>query len=84
MSAISFSGLTIYNILISIRDSLKYICSPAWVDKSLNRVRVTEIIESGTVTTVTTVSNLDGYQAKLPAINANMAAWQLAVRSRIS
>lgn len=88
-----FGQVTLKDLVVSVRQLLTATSIPTWWDRSLNRLRQTAIIESGTITTVSTVTtvttvtgltNLDGYQAKLPVINNNMAAWQLAVRSRIS
>lgn len=60
--------------------------SPRGYDSSLNRIRETAIIESGTVTTVTTVSNmaaLGGVQAQISVYGENRTAWQLNVRTLI-
>ena len=59
-------------------------------DKSINRERQTAIIESGTVTTVSTVTTvanqtlMDTYQGKIGLLGQNLAAWQSCCRSRIS
>ena len=84
MSAISFGGVSLTNFLVTVRDYLKFLCNPSWVDKTLNRVRETAIIESGTVTTVTGVTNFDSYQARVSVIGNNIAAWALACRARIT
>jgi len=69
---------------------LNYLNSPQGYDKSLQRARQTAIIESGTVTTVGTVSNvanqtlIGGVQAQILVNGGNMAAWQAAVRNRIT
>jgi hypothetical protein len=39
-----------------MKDLLRSIVNPPWLDKTLNRLRQTAIIESGTVTTVGTVT----------------------------
>lgn len=68
---------------------LNYLNSPVGYDKSLQRQRMTAIIESGSVTvaTINTLSNLvalNGIQAQILPNGANMAAWQAAVRARIT
>jgi len=69
---------------------LKTLRSPFGYDKSLARYRQTAIIESGTVTTVgtvTTASNLVNIDSRNGAmlINTNSrAAWAMSHRSRIT
>ena len=69
---------------------LNYLNAPQGYDKSLQRSRQTAIIESGTVTTVGTVSNvanqtlMGGIQGQILVNGGNMAAWQAAVRNRIT
>lgn len=67
--------------------------SPPGYDPSLQRQRITAILESGTVTTVTTVGTvntvanqtlMDGVQGRLLAYGADLSAWHDCVRSRIS
>lgn len=65
-----------------LRSILQYLAYPGVLDKPNNATRIIPI--GGTVTTVTELTNLDGYQGKLVAINQNMSAWALSVRSRIS
>lgn len=75
---------------------LQYLNAPQGYDKSLQRARVTAVLESGTVTTVTTVTtvaavtavtslnNLDGYNARMQILDNNRTAWAQCVRSRIT
>ena len=75
---------------------LNYLNAPQGYDKSLQRARVTAVLESGTVTTVTTVTtvstvtavaslnNLDGYNARMPVLDTNRTAWAQCVRARIT
>lgn len=66
---------------------LALMLSPLGYDKSLSRSRVTAILESGTVSTVTTVSNvstIDTMQGRILVNGANLTAWQLSVREKIS
>jgi hypothetical protein len=76
---------------------LNYLNSPQGYDKSLQRGRVTAIVESGTVTTVTTVTtcstvtnltnitgNIGNYQANQQVWGQNQAAWAALVRARIT
>lgn len=65
-----------------LRSILQYLAYPGVLDKPNNATRIIPI--GGTVTTVTGLTNIDGYQGKLVAINQNMSAWALSVRSRIS
>jgi len=66
---------------------LKAIAKPAWFDPSINRVRETAIIESGTVTAVTTVGNITsigGYTAQNLLTANTRAAWAVTCRNRIT
>jgi len=63
--------------------------APQGYDKSLQRQRGTVIIESGAVTvstinTVTNQANIGGIQGQILVNGGNMAAWQAAVRNRIT
>lgn len=78
------------SMILLLTRMLNYLNSPQGYDKSLQRARQTAIIESGTVTTVGTVSNvanqtlIGGIQAQILPNSTNMAAWQAAVRNRIT
>ena len=68
---------------------LQVLMSPLGYDKSLQRGRVTAVIESGTVnvgtlTTVTNQTNIGAYQATMQVYGQNLSAWSAVVRSRIS
>jgi hypothetical protein len=69
---------------------LSVLMSPMGFDRSLSRQRVTAILESGTVTQVTTLGTvlnaaaLGGDQAQLLTRGSNLSAWALVVRSRIT
>jgi len=66
---------------------LQMLMAPLGYDKSLQRHRQTAVIESGTVTTVATVTNLstiDTLQGRIMVYGANMSAWSDCVRSRIT
>jgi hypothetical protein len=61
--------------------------APQGYDRSLQRQRVTALVESGTVTTVGTVTSLstiDSIQGRIQIYGANLSAWHAVVRSRIS
>lgn len=64
--------------------------APQGYDKSLQRQRGTNIIESGTITqvsTVATVNNLtaiDTLQGRIQVYGANLSAWADTVRARIT
>lgn len=77
-------------ILIRI---LQMLMAPLGYDKSLQRTRGTVVVESGTVTAVTTVTvcgtvtslnNLDGYNARMQVLDNNRTAWAQCVRARIT
>lgn len=75
-----FSGSILQRIL-------QMLLAPLGYDKSLQRYRGTAIIESGTITTVTTLTN----QTNIGGFNADAAvraqintAWNLNVRARIT
>ena len=69
---------------------LRALLSPLGYDFSIQRYRQTAVVESGTITqvsTVATVSNqvaLGGIQAQLLVNGQNVSAWQACVRSRIT
>lgn len=58
--------------------------SPRGFDKSLQRQRGTVVVESGTVTTVTGLTNIDSIQGRIGQYGANLSAWADCVRARIS
>ena len=63
------------------------LASPMGYDRALARNRVTAVVESGTMSTVTTVSSvtaIDGAQGRLLVNGANFSAWADCVRSRIT
>jgi len=63
---------------------LQVLLAPLGYDKSLQRYRGTTLIESGTVTTVTGLTNINGRNGDM-LINAQVnAAWALNVRARIT
>lgn len=80
------------DMILLLTRMLNYLNSPMGYDKSVQRQRMTAIVESGninvgTATTVGTVSNqtaIGGIQAQIMPNGANMAAWQAAVRNRIT
>ena len=69
---------------------LQMLSSPLGYDKSLQRQRGTVLVESGTVTQVSTVATLSntvlvgGIQAQLLVNGQNVSAWQSCVRNRIT
>ena len=66
---------------------LNYLNAPQGYDKSQQRQRGTVVLESGTVTTVSTVTNqtsMGGIQAQILVNAGNLAAWNAVVRSRIT
>lgn len=69
---------------------LSVLASPLGYDKSLQRQRSTAVIESGTVTTVGAINNInniaaiDGYSARMTVLDQNRSAWAQCVRARIT
>ena len=69
---------------------LQYLDSPRGYDKSIQRQRGTVIVESGTVSTVSTVgavtslNNIDGYNARMQILDQNRTSWAQCVRARIT
>jgi hypothetical protein len=69
---------------------LRALLSPLGYDMSIQRYRQTAVVESGTITAVTTVAtltnqaNIGGVQAQLLVNGQNVSAWQACVRSRIT
>ena len=69
---------------------LMYLMAPIGYDKSQKRYRQTAVVESGTITTVSTcntVSNLTsigGRDASALLLQQSRASWALNVRSRFS
>jgi len=81
------------NAEILLTRMLNYLNSPMGYDKSVQRSRVTAVLESGTVTTVTTVTtvaavtslnNIDGYNGRMQILDNNRVAWAQCVRARIT
>ncbi len=78
------------DMILLLTRMLNYLNSPQGYDKSLQRYRQTSIIESGTITqvsTVATVSNqvaVGGIQAQILPNGINLSAWQASVRARIT
>jgi hypothetical protein len=64
--------------------------APQGYDKSLQRGRVTALLESGTVTTVSTVASVSnmasigGVQGQIGVYGQNLSAWADCVRARIT
>ena len=69
------------NILALIAQVL---LAPLGYDKSLQRYRQTAVIESGTVTTVTGLTNIDGRNGAMLMLAQNHTAWAMNVRARIT
>lgn len=89
-----FSSVTIKEVVIKILEILKNIQRPSWWDTSSNRLRATAVLESGSttavtgtltgVTTVATVTNLNGYSSNLGIIYGGYNSWYTGCRSRIA
>ena len=78
------------NLLMRI---LQMLMAPLGYDKSLQRQRGTVVVESGTVTTCSTVTTLGsltniagigGYSAQMTVLDQNRSAWAQCVRARIT
>jgi hypothetical protein len=75
------------SMIMLLTRMLNYLNAPQGYDKSVQRQRVAAVVESGTVTTVGTVTNqanIGGIQGQILVNGGNMAAWQAAVRNRIT
>lgn len=77
-------------MILLLTRMLNYLNSPQGYDKAQQRARGTVLVESGTITQVSTVATLSnqtligGIQAQILPNSANLAAWQAAVRNRIT
>lgn len=70
-----------------LRRMLNALLSPLGYDKALQRYRQAAIIESGVVTSVTTVGSvttLGTYQATQQVYGTSLQTWSACVRSRIT
>ena len=86
----------IAELLFSIKNLIIALQSPRGYDMSLQRQRGTNIIESGTITTVGTVTTattvgtvnniaaIGGAQGQILSNSANLDAWSSCVRARIT
>lgn len=83
------------DMILLLTRMLNYLNAPQGYDKSLQRQRMTAIVESGTVnigtlptlanlTTLANIVALGNIQAQILPNAANLAAWQAAVRNRIT
>jgi len=75
------------SMILLLTRMLNYLNAPQGYDKSQQRQRNTTVIESGTITTVSTVTNqtqMGGIQAQILVNAGNLAAWNAVVRSRIT
>jgi hypothetical protein len=75
------------DLILLLTRMLNYLNAPQGYDKSQQRQRNTTVIESGTITTVSTVTNqtsMGGIQAQILVNAGNLAAWNAVVRSRIT
>jgi hypothetical protein len=75
------------DMILLLTRMLNYLNAPQGYDKSQQRQRNTTVIESGTITTVSTVTNqtqMGGIQAQILVNAGNLAAWNAVVRSRIT
>jgi len=80
---------SLQSMIFLLTRMLNYLNAPQGYDKSLQRQRGTVIVESGAVTvstinTVTNQANIGGIQGQILVNGGNMAAWQAAVRNRIT
>jgi hypothetical protein len=75
------------SMVLLLTRMLNYLNSPMGYDKSLQRQRATMVVESGTVTTVsavTSLNNIDTYNARMTVLDTNRTAWAQCVRARIT
>jgi hypothetical protein len=77
------------DMIVMLNNLLSIIANPGIRDKSINADRVTlaggsTTISSGTVTTVSNITSLGGYQANMQVIHNNLNAWTNTCRRLIS
>lgn len=78
------------DLVLSINKLQKTVAALPFVDRSLNRARASAVIESGTVTTVTTcgtvntLTNLGMFQAQQPIFHTSIDSWANNVRRRFT
>jgi hypothetical protein len=96
IGAVGTLEVTDANAELLLTRILNYLNAPQGYDKSLQRGRVTAVLESGTLTTLTTVttvttcstvtnlSTIDTLQGRIQVYGANLSAWADCVRSRIT
>lgn len=78
------------DLIIALQRLINAILLPPNMDMSTYRARVTAILDSTTLTTVTTVTGLSSvgttnlYQAQDMVLGANLTAWAMCCRERIS
>jgi hypothetical protein len=79
------------SLLVQLIESIKLLfrvmANPPWVDKSANQMRAQvtgSLTTAGTVSTVTTITNLGGYPAQQGIIDQNRAAWAVLCRGRLA
>lgn len=81
---------SVESVCVFLKNIILLLANFPWVDKSLNRVRGTTLIESGTITAVTTVTNavpigtIDTLQGRLLIDGSQLTAWALCCRARIT
>jgi hypothetical protein len=75
------------DMILLLTRMMNYLNAPQGYDKSLQRQRGTVVVESGTITTVSTVTNqanIGNIQGQILVNAGNLAAWNAVVRSRIT
>jgi hypothetical protein len=83
---------TTVDVVVMLSTLLNAILNPGNLDKTINAERVTLVggsttISSGTVTTLSTLSNIvnnNGYPSQIGLINNNMNAWTNTCRNKIT
>ena len=77
------------DMIVMLNNLLSIIANPGIRDKTINADRVTLVggsttISSGTVTTVSNLATIAGYQGQMQIIHNNMNAWSNVCRRTIS
>ncbi|QGT54522.1 hypothetical protein b3_0281 [Synechococcus phage B3] len=75
---------TIENSNSLLSKILATLMSPLGFDRSLNRQRSTAVIESGTITTVSTITSIGPYNGAILMNGTNYTAWATTNRNLIS
>jgi len=81
--------IQVKDLMIAVKNLLTIITNPTWLDMTANRLNVQAILQSGTVTTVSTLTNaanltnIDSYPGRMLIMTNELNAWANTVRRTI-